>query len=629
MQPQAAGKAKNRGLSSRPGLAEDGSRMGLEISRLNLLKLAMLVAMLAIVIYLRIYGVPAEQAGDVVVRTGYYFLVLNFILFVFFAGRLLLLGLSLRWLKVHLPGLSICLILTLITHLQEPHRFKVLNDEYALLNTSMALHHYQKAGLIPQAHLIEGELQHDTFTAGKRSLFFQTLLSVVHSVSGYRPANVFVLNFLITGCFFISLYFVLRSLVRQPLLVYCGLLAIASIPLLANISTSAGYDLLNATMILVFMLVGTTFLKSPDGKHQAAFVMTALLLGQVRYESILYLLALGFLVAVKWIREREVKLAWVSAFSPAFLFIPFMLNAHMFANEVLQDAGVRGSDKAFMGGEFLFGNLSAAARFFFLPGSSPMNAVPVSILGAAGLLFLVYLITKRGRQLLSGGSPALLCLVSVTVVAMACFLVMTMNFWGDLTDPQATRFAMPLYLVGAISGLALLDRMVRTPLQSWLAVLLAFASLGSGALTMGARKTALELQPIPRHHEWIIEYASTHPGTAFLYACDGTLGLVACRKAVVPIEVVSLLPREIAALIDSGMYDSIIVFELLVPDGESGELVVAPTTRGFKKSAYTYELVSEKTLSGSFISRAFRLTGWIDRNGNPHPFKPDVSGQEH
>ena len=270
------------------------------VSSVNLLKLSILAGLLALVICLRWIIIPPDEAGDLVVRTGYYLVGLNLLLFLFYFGRYLLSVMNTHELKGHVPGLVVCLILTLITHLQEPHRFKVLNDEYALLNNSMAMHFYQKAGLMGQAHIIDGHLQHDNFTAGKRSLFFQTLLSVVHSVSGYRPANAFILNFFITGFFFTALYFTLGLLVRQPLLVYFGLVTVASIPLLPNIATSAGYDLLNAAMLLLFLLVATTYLKSPTSDRQAVLVLTCLLLAQVRYESILYLLALAIVNGQSW-----------------------------------------------------------------------------------------------------------------------------------------------------------------------------------------------------------------------------------------------------------------------------------------------------------------------------------------
>jgi hypothetical protein len=594
--------------------------MTLTITRLNLLKLAVLAMLLATVLILRFLVIPPEEVGELVVQTGYYFVGLNFLLFVFYFGRFLLSKLSRQWLQSHFLGLIICLILTLITQIQEPHQFKVLNDEYALLNNSMAMHYYQKAGLMGQAHIIDGELQHEEFTAGKRGLFFQYLLSLVHGLSGYRPTNAFILNFLVTGFFFTALYLVLNSLVNRPLLVYTGLFAAASIPLLPHIATSGGYDLLNISMILLFVLVGKAYLKSPSPGLQSAFVLSTLLLAQVRYESILYLLALAALVAFTWWRQGELKLSWVSAFSPVFLFIPLMLNAHMFANDALQDAGVRDAGQSFIGMEFLWTNLKDAARFFFIQDSSILNSVTVSVLAAAGFGFLILLLIRERKAIITGSKGALLVFSAVTAIVVLCFLVMEIHFWGILTDPQATRFAIPVYIIGSVCGICLLNEILRGKSLEWMAFGMGMILLGSNAFSLGSKRATLEDWVIPRYNEWIIGYATTNPVESCLYACDGTLGLVANKRAALPIEVVNLLPEEIAELVRSGMYDSVIAFELLYIDETSEIPVPMPTITGLNRQRLACEIVAEKTLNKRFLFRAYKLTGWIDEDESLHAF---------
>lgn len=599
-------------------------RMLPRISKPNLLKLALLALLLGLVLGLRFMVVPAAEAGELVVRTGYYFVGLNFLLFVYFFARLLVFTGSLRQLQSHLPGLLLCVVLTLVTHLQEPHRFKVLNDEFALLNMSMAMHHYQKAGLMGQAHRIDGEMEHTEFTAGKRSLFFQYLLSLIHGVSGYRPQNAFVLNLLVTGVFFTALCGVLGLLVRRRLLVFSGLLTAASIPLLPDIATSGGYDLLNAAMILMFILVGTAYLKSPTPGRQSAFVLTALLLAQVRYESILYLLALAVIVAFVWIRQGDLKLSWISATSPVFLFIPLMLNAHMFANDTLQDAGVRKANQAFMGMEFLWPNLKDAARFFFDPDSSILNSVPVAILGVAGLTFAVWQLTARRGAGQPGDRTVLPVLGCVIAVAALCFLIMTLNFWGVLTDPQATRFAMPVYLLGTICGFWLLDRVILGTRAPWWVLGVALALNVSTLITVEERRQAAAGQINSRYQEWVIAQAGNNSSGSRLNACDGTLGLVAWGHAALPIEVVNLLAEDMAALSEAGLYDSFIAFELLHRDATTGNLALTPTTSGLDRDRYRYEIVAEKPLPKGFVARAYRITGWIGDDKTFHPFKPSL-----
>lgn len=569
---------------------------------------------LIVVILLKLL-VPGEQAGDWIVHTGYYFIALNFLLFLYCSRHLWTGKANSAWAKRHAPGLIICLLVTIGIHAIEPHRFKVLNDEFALLNNSMSMHYYKKAGLMGQAHNIDGQLVHSLFSADKRSLSFPFILSLTHSLSGYRPDNVFILNMLVSLLFMIVLYFFLRTILHEKALSLAGLMLAASIPLLHQVATSGGYDLMNTTFILAFILTAVNYLKAPSINKQSALVMFTLLLAQVRYESILYLLSLAAIVSIVWWREKQISLSWISVASPLFLFIPFMTNNHMLAHEALQDAKVRDAGEAFMSLDYLGNNLMEAARYFFLPGASQTNSVLLSILCAGGFFFVVISAVRNFKQFIHPSPECRVALLLTLPVTILGFLVMTMNFWGVLTDPQAARFALPIYILGLVCALLLLDFFLSNRAGK-IAILAGSSLLLLGtAIPRASQADALHSPIHSPYHHWVLEFAEKPDPKTTLFTCDGILGLISHQYAAVPIGAVNLRPNDIAALVKSGLYKSIYAFELLVYDLKKDRWIHPPTHRGLDKKQYSFEIVAEKQTRDKILFRAYKLKGIKSSDG--------------
>jgi hypothetical protein len=555
--------------------------------------------------------IPADQAGSLIVRIGYYATALNFILLV------AVLAWNPDWtrwlpsLREHAPGLLICLALTILTHVHEPHGFKVLQDEFALLNNSMSMHFHNRAGLIGMSLSPDWQwMEPITFSADKRTLFFQYLLSLVHDVSGYRPANAFILNFVVTGGFFLSLYAVLSCLLKTRLVVYSGLILAASIPLLAQIATSGGYDLLNVTMILVFMLAGLAYWRNPEDRRQNVFVLVALLLAQTRYESILYLAALGSIVAITWWRKKTVRISRISAFSPVFLLMPLLANAYMTANESLQDASVRVGGQPFMGVHYIMPNIQEALFYFFQVNGSGTNSVVVSTIMVLGLAFIFAAVVLRRGSFFAGQPEARIILCLTLPVVIACFLIMTANFWGVLTDYQASRFAIPVYILGLVCGLLMLDEFLASPFLRRSLLIASVALLSWSGIPKAARAETTGLMTPSIYHNWILEFAGNVGESKALFSCDKVSGLITHGHAALHVGTVNDLPGKILEMLgEEGIFEALYTFEIQAWDNDAQQWVGSSASVLLDKEIYLFEQMATRDLQTGHRGVAYKVTG--------------------
>ena len=69
-------------------------------------------------------------------------------------------------------------------------------------------------------------------------------------------------------------------------------------------------------LILVTMLLAARFIEKRDSAALTAFCFSALLLAQVRYESVIWLLPVTFVVLWVWAREGRAILSWPVIFAP-------------------------------------------------------------------------------------------------------------------------------------------------------------------------------------------------------------------------------------------------------------------------------------------------------------------------
>src|SRR6478736_4945842 len=473
------------------------------------LQLFALVALLAIV--LGFVVIPPEQALALITVGGYWAMLGTFAWFVWSLWRLGRLdgwkpgrAVARDWQSVVLIG--VCGLLLLI---HENYGFKILMDEILLLGTSMGMH-FDKHPLYPiRGHDLQGAFQLIDGQLDKRPLFQPFLVSTLHDLTGYRPENVFVLN---TGLVFGLLTLVYR-LGRQLVSREAGVLAVlllTSLPLLAQNATGGGFELLNLFMILLTYLLGLRYAEKRDPASQQALLLSAVLLAQTRYESILFLIPVGLLVLWVWWKEQRAVLDWGAVFVP-LLFLPAALHQKIFsARESSWELASQPGFEHPFAFSYIGNNFSHWLNFFFDTTGEHSNSLVLSALGWLALPFALLAAGKILARFRSAG-PVELASAFFTLGFAAHSLLMLCYFWGRFDDPVIRRLSLPLNLWLVLAVVIAVAELVRRP-WIWRA-LMVVTGLGFFAYSlpsMSRHDYSLDYY-IGREMAWRREFIVAHP----------------------------------------------------------------------------------------------------------------------
>jgi len=116
----------------------------------------------------------------------------------------------------HIPIIFLATALTALIFIISPPRFKILADETNLLGVSLMMHDTRSA-VLPLQGIHTGYSVPDVMTkTPKRPMLFSFLLALLHDILGYRPANVFILKFMVSiGVFFLFSFSTIKLLPKS------------------------------------------------------------------------------------------------------------------------------------------------------------------------------------------------------------------------------------------------------------------------------------------------------------------------------------------------------------------------------------------------------------------------------
>ncbi len=471
-----------------------------------------LFGVLAVV--LGFFAIPGTAAINFVSKTGYWFVLASFLLFVRALWLTLhdearaLRGRTIDWASVAIVALGGVILLV-----HESFGFKIVMDEIMLLGTSMSMH-FDRTVLTPmRGNDIQGAFVVLDGIMDKRPLFFPFLLSLLHDLTGYRPANAFLLNGILTFLF-LSLVQLCGRLLAGRRAGWLGVLLFAGLPLLGHNATGGGFELLNLVMIVATFLLGVRFVTRRDEASFTAFCFSGLLLAQVRYESTLYLLPVALLALWVWWEEKRVILSWPVIFAP-LLLLPYPLQHRIFELRTsawqLESKPESGSP---FGVRYVVDNLSHAANFFFADPKDQPNSLLLSILGWLAVPFCLLFLAKRVRAL-RVESPAVVTMAFFTIGFAAQFALMMGYFWGKFDDPVIRRLALPTHLWLVLAILTVLPQFAHVAFQRLLLGAAALALIVSGVPSMAAHAYSQEYLP-GREIAWCRQFIADQPRKDYL-----------------------------------------------------------------------------------------------------------------
>lgn len=394
--------------------------------------------------------------------------------------------------------------LTLVAVLTTGHGYKVLYDEVVIQSTAWNMHMEREVGALGRAYEVDGMLRSLQSYLDKRPYFFPFLVSLVHDLTGYRELNAMLLNTALHAVVLLQVYLLARRLAGHA----AGVVALVSagaFPLMAINATGAGLEMANLAMILGLALAGARWLERPDDRRLSVLILTAVLLAQTRYESGVFVPVAGALVVMGWIRGGVVRLPAAALLAPVLLIPCALLNTYLSGTPVLWE--LRDGYEARFSTLFLRQNLAHARDYFFSLSPEMANSVWLTLAGGlAGSLAAWRLARRLGRGDGFGTVEGALGWIGVGVL-INLGLIMA-YYWGDLSDPVASRLALPLHMLLAI----LVGWMVMRAPEAWrsravgLALGCALLAYQAWGLRVNARLNQLNVvETVQRWEQRVVE----------------------------------------------------------------------------------------------------------------------------
>ena len=507
----------------------------------------------------------------------------------------------------HRWGILTIVICAVFLHLHEPHRFKILYDEYVLLSNSLRMHTQREVYITGRAHFINSHLQLQQGFVDKRPYFFSFVLSLVHDLSGYRPANAFFLNGIFTVILTTLMYAWCWRIggVRYGCL---GVLLLTSIPLVAQNATGAGFEIMNACMLLLFMNAASYYLKQNSNGGLSFLISTAVLLAQTRYESILYLLALALIVLVKWISRREVSMNWFSVFSPFLLFPP------LFANQVfLADRGfwqLSDPESTAFSIEHFVPNLEKAILYLFNYEDAWTNSFLLSTLGIIGFVFMFIYAIGHYREIFSIPGSLLVFYATMTVMILNLTLLMTYH-WGQLDDPMVWRLSLPLHLFFVLSIIRVLKEFLKNRrFPNFFFVLIGVHIIGFVA-PANAGHEITDGYVSSREIDWALKYIRSETSEDTFIVAESSVPIICHNRASTPMYLLNKRLRHLQFILENRIYPEILVLQRFKKDPKTMEEIPLGIRvhGGVLHKGIELEMIKEFRLRPHIFSRLSRIVG--------------------
>lgn len=467
------------------------------------LPVALIVSAL-LALYLGFFAYGSADAVQIIKHGGYWVMLLTW--------GLLVLNLSIRlyrskcwegcgrrihdnWQPFAFVGLA-----SILLYVMQPTGYKITMDEPVLSATALRMHEYKEVMTTIRAHEIQGVFTQLDGYVDKRPYFYPFLLSLVHDFIGYRSSNTFLLNALLTPLF-LGLLFVVGRMAWPRFGGYASVLLFMTVPLLAMNVNGGGFELLNLVMILAAALAGKIYLERSSTGALDAFILLGLLLAQTRYESVLYVVAVGVVVAIGWWRARQIILSPVTVLAP-LLLIPFPLQQIIFSDYQglwqLKD----GAEQPFML-SLIPANLGHAYNYFFNIGDDQQpNSLILSVLFVLSLGIALPFFVRGLRSIKAASVSAMVAFPFIGIVA-ANFLLLMAYHWGQVDDIIATRIVLPFILLQVLTVVYVMGRVVRSDRFASASLLVVSVYVMAFTIPLCARSDFLRWVPDQHQVLWL------------------------------------------------------------------------------------------------------------------------------
>jgi 4-amino-4-deoxy-L-arabinose transferase-like glycosyltransferase len=470
-----------------------------------------------------------------------------------------------------------------------------------LQGTAWHMHATKEIGAPMRAYDFAGTwLAIDAFL-DKRPYFFTFLISLIHDLTGFRLENAFVLNVALAALTLALAFWLGRALTSRTGPALLAMALLATLPVFGQNATGASMEMHNVAMIAVVMVCAVLYLRAPDDNRLSLLVLAMALLAQCRYESVLFVLPVGIIVALGWWRVGRVLLPWPALIAP-LLLVPYVwLDRFVNSKPILWQ--LREGDTARFGLRYLANNLEGARIFFFNWGPGQANSLWLTVTGLAATIWALvrmvkWIRTPRANRTTWRSSHIVLCLFGIIVAANLALLMF--YYWSRLDEHITARFTLPLYFILAVLT-AWFVHSLET--RKWPALRLAVAGLAGWFLVFGipahSRRLYTSLNLVMREVEWELERVSTYQQPFLLITQKATLPFVLKRIPTVNTGTAKSRGAEIAWHMRQGTFHDVFISQVVRPSSAEGDLQVDPDD--VLPDAFHLQLLEQKRFGGRWI----------------------------
>ncbi|MBW1897708.1 MAG: glycosyltransferase family 39 protein, partial [Deltaproteobacteria bacterium] len=411
----------------------------------------------------------------------------------------------------HYVGIIMSVIIVTAIFFMSPPRFKILNDEGTLIGISMMMHENKISSAPVQGYYYgdSANLRRE-LNVNKRPLLFPFFFLFVHSAFGYSAYHGFVVNYL-CGILILILSYVFISKTFSRSYAAIAVLIFSGCPIFVLWITASGFETVNLLFIILTFLFFHKFLQEKNIDNAELLILTLILLAQCRYESLLFMVTILFLLP--WLAGRKHAFQFSCAmYVVPVLLIPTLWQRRLY-NKSVVDLIVEIGPNQFEIPQQLFsaGNFLAniPKNIFVFTGLNPsLGFTPVLfILSFAGVYMLA-------RKKLTDPTEISSKFNDILPFGITTFILMSgiisSYYWGDFQLPLSNRFAiafLPYMVFSAIFCLDSIERKTKKPLKIFLITFFIFHLLFYWPY--GAHQKNLKSLPLPKEYQKVLSYLET------------------------------------------------------------------------------------------------------------------------
>lgn len=560
---------------------------------------------------------PLAWAVQLHAYGGYFFCVILLCCLFYTSGKVLRAVNTAEYIRQHRKGLLFVLFASVFVHLFQPHIMRIYNDEPGHQMVAKMMHLERENSSPEVGYTISERLDYGARSLNYRMYFYPFLVSTLHDLSGFRPINGLIVNGLLGAALFLFVYLGGNRIYPRG----GGALAVAlllSLPLVDETVTSYSYDITNLFFLAALFLSISHYIERRSPELLNWTVILSVGLAYSRNESVLYLIVVMLVFGVLLLRDPNVTLTRMVAFSP-LLLLPVLAARRIFQELTKYGPHVGGGETQEGGPIFSIAyipdNLSQVGSWMFDFSSTVASSPFLSMIGIAGLLALIVAVT---RKLIEKEAMRLVdwALVVFSLGILGPFVCITLAlFWSPVAG-EATRFLLPIHLLFTFAGVWFVANTTRPERNFPRAIVITSLVILFLSIPTKTRQVRSDNLTFAKYAAWSADWIEEHDKQRHLYLSQvNTLFLLHGQPTVDLARGVSEIEK-IGQLVAENYYAEAIIFIIERYDAVNDRWAPAPPAMPLDQGVIT-ELVDERRWAFNQRARFLRVTGFLDQEGNP------------